>query len=82
MTLLTVLPAGKLGSWVRLPTRTPGKILTSPGVGMFCAEQQPQQGAFARAVAPHQADAVAGIDLQRHAGQDRLSAVVFLNVFK
>ena len=51
-------------------------------VGFLAAEQQPQQGRLPGAVAPHQPDAVAGVDLQTHAREHRLSAVIFLNVLQ
>ena len=44
--------------------------------------QQTEDRRFPHAVAAHQADAFAGVDLQRDAAQDFVRAVEFVNVFE
>ena len=51
-------------------------------VGFFAMRQQAKDRRLAGAVATHQADALAGIDLQRHAAQDFVRAIEFVNVFE
>ncbi len=51
-------------------------------IGLFLLEEQPEQRRLPRAIAAHEPDVLAGVVLPRHALQDIVRSVAFLDVFK
>ena len=61
----------QLGTWSRQPTRRPRRRETSPSSGGVAPGQDPQQRRFARAVRADEADALAVLDGEAHALEER-----------